>query len=327
MLRVSSSQSIPRIKQVQRKIQIPDQPQEECDKLPKKAGLRKEPICDKLLVGASHRRPNITSSTPSKKQGERKGKEARKKGLRKRTKSRGHGTLNMLDIEHVKCVDTEKIDIKDKSIENEFGTFGGLPVSSEKVWKVSQRVSSSPSRGTQQHKTEVERAGTYRAVIKFENPCSKRLAFWKYMLGDENPVQVKAWLLNKRIGMATASFKKNISFEHGRIHFDFTIDPREVRKFPIEFSVEMTSTAYRFASFYCVVELHKINVQTLVSERHSSSAMSVGISLLDVSHVVLEGEDQSHMIRQTQMLRAKSAHLKKSEERKLKHRRHRTASP
>lgn len=119
----------------------------------------------------------------------------RRRRLRKRTKTRGHGTLNYDDIDQVQSVDLQSLDIDDRSIRKEFGKLGQLPCP-YRIYKV---MNFQIPRWDLSYSTSINlRPGTYEVKFFLSYPFYKRLlgALWS------KSVDIRISILNSRNGYA-----------------------------------------------------------------------------------------------------------------------------
>jgi len=223
------------------------------------------------------------------------GKEPKRKCLRKRQRDRGHGTLNMTDIEHAKTVNIEQIDLKDASIQKEFGTFGALPVGSKRLW---DHVIKLPKSLIPQTFCLRLRRGSYKFVVKLKNSH-------KSLIGDSKSVMIKLWLLNKIQGYSTVHYSEVITTSKRRHDFDLVVRKKDCLAKPMELRIQFVSES-KYSSLKVAAQLHKI-VQTDINVEESEKDMD------SVGHVVLDGEDQTEMIRRTRTERARHVMKKKSQ--------------
>lgn len=119
----------------------------------------------------------------------------RRRKLRKRTRTRGHGTLNYCDIDQVQNVDIKSLDIDDRSIRREFGKLGQLPCPF-RIYKVLNFEI--PRWDISYSKSIKIRPGTYQLKLFLTYP------FYKRMLGAmfSKSVDVRVSIINSRNGFA-----------------------------------------------------------------------------------------------------------------------------
>ncbi len=271
----------------------------------------------------------------------RKKPEGKRKRLRKRTKSRGHGTLDMLDLEHISRVNTERINIHKESIKDEFGIFGALPEGSKRLWNVKTKVTPHTS---EKKVTKPIQIGQYRLRVKLVSSHMSLLKGLQTLIPGmdkkkckEKCVHVKMWLLNKEYSHSKKSEGAYLSMRPGSFcDFDMIITPQDVKEQDMDLMLQITSTSSQItATVTC--ELHKIVLPPsstrssrstrsidppslgLLSSTRSSAYPSTSLLdfssgtldlLVDFSGLVLEGEDQQEHIKRTRRERARSVQLK-----------------
>jgi len=220
----------------------------------------------------------------------------RTKGLRKRRRTRGHGTLNMMDMEHVKTVNIHDIDMRNTSIQKEFGMFGALPAGTKRLWSRKLTVKPSKCNKTQFFKFKLA-PGLYRYVVSMK---PRRINLFGEMV-----VYCKAWLINQQYGFSKEYYSGYVSSKESRFNFDLTVLPEDCKTYPLELRVEFFSNS-RFFNIPVNAQLHKVVEEPLANNSSSSS----------FDAIVLEGDDQSKMILKTHAIRAKER--KKNAKQKLR---------
>lgn len=268
--------------------------------------------------------------------GAAKPKKARK-GLRKRQRSRGHGTLNMEDLEHAQKVDVNEIDIKSPSLDAVFGTFGALPVGSVKVWDLAAKVP--PGSAPLENSIKLL-PGCFKVLV------SLQASRWPFPLPGRVCL-VKVWLINTakgyskeclqrriRRGSSLGSSSSSLSSEPDvrkpatgcscrgnnlRAEFDLCVLPEDCADdSPMELRIQLISES-KIVSSKVLLQVHRLK--------------DCAVEEAQTAELVLEGQDQTEQIIRTRTERARSARLAKQlkdqaeakKELELKHRRVKTA--
>lgn len=144
----------------------------------------------------------------------------RRRRLRKRTKTRGHGTLNYGDIDHVQSVDLKSLDIDDRSIRREFGKLGQLPC----PYRIFKVMNFEIPRFDLSYSTSIKlRPGTYELKFYLSYP------YYKRMLGSlwSKSVDIRISVINSRNGYAKYDLLQQLNFHAVETASRFHIAPED----------------------------------------------------------------------------------------------------
>lgn len=237
-------------------------------------------------------------------------REKRPKSLKKRDHSRGHGTLNMLDVEHAQCVDVDSIDITSPDINKLFGTFGALPVGSKRLWEADLRL----GKGQTETLNLKIAAKRHKLIVRLNGRAS--------LLGASKQVLVKAWVLNKHLGHSIYQESKVLNWREARADFDF--DAMQAGGAALELRVQVISQC-KLSAVQLSSELHELQGGASPKTRPASrpplgslgagsrpSASSMSAAEAPDHTVFLDGVDQTADIRRVRHHRAKSQELEKA---------------
>jgi hypothetical protein len=256
-----------------------------------------------------------------------------RKGLRKRQRSRGHGTLNMEDLEHAQKVDVNEIDIKSPSLDAVFGTFGALPVGSVKIWDLEAKV----PRGSSPLEHSIKLLpGCFKVLV------SLKASRWPFPLPGRACL-VKVWLINTARGYSKECLQRRITrgSSLGSSSSSLTSEP-DVTKPGTGCSCRGNNLRAEFDLRVLLEDCAddspmELRIQLISESKIVSSKVALQVHRLkdcaveeaQTAELVLEGQDQTEQIIRTRTERARSARiakqLKDQAELELKHRRVKTA--
>ncbi|GBG29120.1 Hypothetical Protein FCC1311_053432 [Hondaea fermentalgiana] len=171
--------------------------------------------------------------------------------LRKRVRSRGHGSLDLDDIDDAQAVDLNDIDLENKDISYEFGNAGDMPVDQRSLWHVDRKFKPDESRIFSLGLT----GGHYRFVL--HNSMS-RSASW---IGDARGLLVKFWIVNKELGHSVVRRTERVDATCPELEFDFVIGSKDCVSQPMELRVQVVSSCKHTLS-KASLELRKVKLSS-----------------------------------------------------------------
>lgn len=161
------------------------------------------------------------------------GIECKRRRLRKRKRTRGHGTLNYLDLIHAQRVDITGIDCANDSLTREFGRFGKLPY----PYCLRQIKTDIPRGSLARYCNLRVEPGSYEVRVSLHG------SFFNNIIEPlcHKSLSLKIWVLNRSVRYAKAAFDCKLDKKHNSCSFKFQISHQDCAKRPAELHIQYLS--------------------------------------------------------------------------------------